>query len=189
MTESRFEHCISQIRSGEPDGLKEIYESYYKLIYTVVYSVTANSEDAEDITADFFIKLWERLVYSYKAGNGHKAWLAAVARNMATDLIRRKNRHPQVPTDRPSEEDAGYTEPVSPQDLESEVISSMTVSRALQQLDDSEREIVTLKLFAELKFREISKTLGIPLGTVTWRYRNAVKKLKQLYQDKGGAQQ
>lgn len=174
MTDSRFESCIALIRQGSAEGLKEIYEAYYKLIYSVMYSVTGNRMTAEDLTSDLFVKLWERLADAYRSGSGHKAWLAACARNMATDHIRKSSRE-LLTIDAPDEESV-HTEPMTG-DISDEVIGNITVKEALKRLDESERTIIDLKLFADLTFREISKALAMPLGTVTWKYRRAIQKL------------
>ena len=183
MTDSRFESCIALIRQGSAEGLKEIYECYYKLIYSVMLTMVKNRQDAEDLTSDFFLKLWDRLADAYKAGGGHKAWLAAVARNMATDFLRKSSRVQQTPIDRPADDDAPYTEPVSGENVEDTVIGSITVSEALKALEDTEREIVNLRLFADLTFKEIAKALSMPLGTVTWKYRNAISKLSNFIKE------
>ena len=174
MTDSRFESCIALIRQGSAEGLKEIYEAYYKLIYSVMYSVCANRMTAEDLTADLFVKLWEKLADSYRSGSGHKAWLAACARNMATDHMRRSSRE-LLTIDAP-DEDSVHTEPMT-EDISDEVIGNITVKEALKKLDENERTIIDLKLFADLTFSEISKALAMPLGTVTWKYRRAIQKL------------
>ncbi len=175
MTESRFDSCIALIRQGSTEGLSEIYEAYYKLIYSVMYSVTGNRMTAEDLTADFFVKLWEKLADVY-IGGGHRSWLAACARNMAIDLLRRSSRE-QLMLDAPTEE-APHPEPAS-EDFTEAVISDLTVREALDTLEKGERTIITLKLFSELTFKEIAKALRQPQGTVAWRYRRALAKLKK----------
>lgn len=176
MTDSRFESCIALIRQGSTEGLKEIYEAYYKLIYSVMYSVVCNRMTAEDLTADLFVKLWERLAASYRGGSGHKAWLAACARNMAVDHIRKSSREVYT-IDAPADENAPQSEPISSGDFTDTIIGNISVSEALKRLSDSERTIVELKLFSDFTFKEISKALAMPLGTVTWKYRGAIKKL------------
>ncbi len=183
MTDSRFESCIALIRQGSTEGLREIYEAYYKLIYSVMYSVVGNRMSAEDLTADFFVKLWERLAEAYRAGGGHKAWLAGCARNMAIDHQRRSRRE-QLTIDAPIEEGTAHTEPQS-EDFTEAVIGDITVREALGRLSDSERTIITLKLFSDFTFKDISKSLSVPLGTVTWKYRRAISKLKSYIE--GGA--
>ncbi len=175
MTDSRFESCIALIRQGSTEGLREIYEAYYKLIYSVMYSVVGNKMTAEDLTADLFVKLWEKLADAYRHGSGHKAWLAACARNMATDHLRRSSRELYT-IDQPAEENGPQTEPVS-SDFTDTVIGNISVNEAMKRLSDSERTIVDLRLFADFTFKEISKALAMPLGTVTWKYRRAIEKL------------
>lgn len=184
MTDSRFESCIALIRQGSAEGLKEIYEAYYRLIYSVMYSVVQNRMTAEDLTADLFVKLWEKLAEAYRPGSGHKAWLAACARNMATDHLRRSSRE-VLSIDAPEEENIAHTEPQTG-DFTEDIIGNLTVAEALKRLDESERTIIDLKLFADFTFRQISKTLAIPLGTVTWKYRRAIAKLSDFI--KGGAE-
>ena len=54
-----------------------------------------------------------------------------------------------------------------------------------QTLSDREREVLDLKLLGDLKFREIAKTLGQPLGTVTWLYNQGIKKLRRCLREYG----
>lgn len=176
MNDSRFENCILLIRQGDKAGLREIYDEYFKSIYSVMLSVVKNHADAEDLTADFFLKLWERLADTYTTGNGHKRWLVTAAKNMAVDFIRKNSRIQLTIDNSPDKEDYPHTEPVS-EGFENTLIGNMTVRDALSKLNDSEREIINLKLFADLTFKEIARALSKPLGTVTWKYRSAIKKL------------
>lgn len=179
MTDSRFEICIQLIRNGERDGLREIYEEYFKLIFSVMQSVVKNREDAEDLTSDFFVKLWDKLADAYKGGNGHKSWLVAAARNMAIDRHRRNYR--TETTLNAQEETGGIPEPKSGENLEEAVIGSITVSEALAVLSETECMVVSLKLFSDFTFKEIAKALKMPQGTVAWRYQSAVKKLQNYF--------
>ena len=60
MTEAKFEQCIRQMNEGDKDGLREVYEEYISYIYGIVFQMIGNKENAEDITSEFFIKLWEK---------------------------------------------------------------------------------------------------------------------------------
>lgn len=176
MTESRFERLILLIKQGDRQGLREIYDEYGKMIFSAALSVAGNRHDAEDITSDFFIKLWEKLADTYKFGGGHKRWLVAAARNCAIDYLRRNGREVLSLDD--DDEDSPH-DIADNTDAENTVIGDMTVREALCTLSVSEREIVNMKLFADLTFDDIAKTLGKPLGTVAWKYRTALKKLER----------
>ena len=173
MEEKRFHACMKKIKSGDKAALREIYEAYIGYIYSIVFQVVLNREDAEDVTSEFFIKLW-KLADTYQSRNGHKAWLATVARNMAIDLLRKNKREVLVENFADS-----LSENASTDDVEKDVISNMSLKVALNSLKPDEREIVNMKIMGELTFQQIADILGQPLGTVTWRYQNAVKKLRR----------
>lgn len=170
MTQNEFEASVIKIQSGDKEGLREIYEAYIGYIYTIVLGVVGNRENAEDVTSEFFIKLWT-VLDTYQSNGAHRAWLATIARNMALDFMRKNRR--EIPTEE-FEEDVSTDE--TP---EQEVINNLSVQDALSQLSDAERQVVDMKVLGEMSFREISESLGIPMGTVTWRYQNAIKKLRR----------
>lgn len=175
MTDSRFERLILLIKQGDRQGLREIYDEYGRMIYSTALAVAGDPHDAEDITSDFFIKLWEKLADTYKFGGGHKRWLVAAARNCAVDYLRKNGREVlSLDDDEDTPHDIADTT-----DAENTVIGDMTVREALCTLSVSEREIVNMKLFADLTLEDIAKTLGKPLGTVAWKYRTALKKLER----------
>lgn len=76
MGEELFEKCMTDIVNGNKQGLRMIYEAYSGYVYTVVYGILGNKENAEDVTSGFFIRLWER-AGQYRPGKGHKGYLAA----------------------------------------------------------------------------------------------------------------
>ncbi len=142
-------------------------------------SKVRNNADAEDLTSEFFLKLWEKLADTYKSGNGHKRWLSTAARNMAIDFLRKNNRTELIIDNdtEDDEENSPHYEPQSSDNTESAAVGNLTVREALEKLNNSEREIINLKLFAGFTFKEIAATLKAPLGTVTWKYNRALKKL------------
>ena len=64
-------------------------------------------------------------------------------------------------------------------DVEAEVVQSMSVQAAMETLKPAERQIVSMKVLGDLTFKEIAGIMGIPMGTVTWKYQNAIKKLRR----------
>lgn len=170
MTQNEFEASVVKIQSGDKEGLREIYEAYISYIYTIVLGIIGSRENAEDVTSEFFIRLWT-VADTYQANGAHKAWLATIARNMALDFIRKNKR--EIPTEE-------FEEDVSSEETpEQEVVGDMSVQEALAVLNEAERIVVDMKVLAEMSFREISETLNVPMGTVTWRYQNAIKKLRR----------
>lgn len=200
MTEQEFERAVKKIRSGDRDGLKEIYLAYVKFIYAVIFEILQNKENTEDVTSDFFVKFWDT-AEQYRPGHGHRGYLAAIARNMAIDWIRKHKR--EVPLTEPdlgsgsgrdmdvpdtasgSMNTAEGIPPSSGRPVEEEVIGNLTVDEALMQLKDGERQIINLKVLGDMTFKEIAETLHMPMGTVTWKYQNAIKKLRRCGYEQG----
>lgn len=168
MTDIEFENNIQMILSGDKEGLKNIYTEYISFIYRITYDVLMNKTIAEDVTSEFFIKLWNNSD-KYKTGNGHKMWLARIARNMAIDYLRKYKK----------EFLSDETYDVSYDDTENTVLDNIALQETLSCLKEKERQIVNMKIVANLTFKEISKILGLPMGTVTWRYQNAINKLRR----------
>ena len=178
VTEEAFCQSIEKILGGDKSGLKDIYDAYLSYIYQIVYGVVVSKEDAEDITSEFFIKFWQQ-ADKYKAGSGHKGYLATIARNMAIDHLRKHKREVLQSFTKEDDEDTGYIEPVSDTSVEEEVISDMSLKDALDTLKPEERMVVDMKVLSQMTFAEISEATGAPMGTVTWRYREAIKKLRR----------
>ncbi|NTV78218.1 MAG: RNA polymerase sigma factor [Clostridiales bacterium] len=171
MSEEQFEKCMRLMIQGDKGALKEIYENYLSYIYSIVYRILENRENAEDVTSEFFIKLWD-IGDKYQFGGQHKGWLATIARNMALDYMR-KRKHEQL-TDEVIEQ-ADYEN----SRVEQDVIGELTIQNALATLSKEEKEVVNMKVMGDLTFKEIARVLQIPMGTVTWRYQNAIKKLRR----------
>ena len=153
MTDRQFERRITLIQQGDKQGLREIYDEYGKMIYQCALQVLHNTHDAEDITSEFFLKLW-KIADTYCFGGKHKRWLVTIAR--------------LTPFDGGEDTAAGPADSVSAEDTAE---GNITVEAALEKLDSGEREIVNMKIIADMTFRDIAAVLGKPLGTVTWKYR------------------
>lgn len=175
MNDLQFEENISRILRNDKSGLRAIYEDYNGMIYSMVICVLHMREDAEDVTSEFFIRLWD-IADTYRSGSGHRAWMLTIARNMAIDHMRKHHREVLA---------ADIPEYLQPEQAapEEQLCERLGLEQALTTLKEEERQIVNLKIMGELTFQEIAGMLKKPLGTVTWRYRTAIQKLKRCSYD------
>ncbi|MBR4718951.1 MAG: sigma-70 family RNA polymerase sigma factor [Lachnospiraceae bacterium] len=192
MTDEQFNAAMERLRNKDRQALREIYEAYISFIFHVVLDIVKNRETAEDITSDFFIKLWERSG-QYKEGSGHRGYLATIARNMAIDHIRKHKHEWDMGTVLLSHGESGgdssggthgTEEPslylASPEPTpEEQTVSDLSVSQALEKLKPVYRQIVTMKVLGDMTFKEIAQALDMPMGTVTWNYQDAIKQLRR----------
>ena len=186
MNEQQFENAVSRMVQGDKTALREIYEAYLGYVYRIVYEILQNKENAEDVTSEFFIRLWDK-AEQFKPGGGHKGYLATMARNMAIDYLRKYKREEltsfmQDASSGPEEEapEGGrFIKEAATEDIEQTVIQEMTINEVLAILKPAERQIISMKVLGELTFKEISQIMEIPIGTVTWKYQNAMKKIRR----------
>lgn len=194
MEDRVFDRCMERIKQNDKEALKEIYVAYAGFLFHFILGILGNRENAEDVTSEFFIKLWD-IADKYVPGTGHRAWLSRIARNMAIDFLRKNKR--EIPYDAGEREfemlaasdestaeggkkGGGYKSESDNRDATAEeAVSNLTVKEALERLKPAEREIVHLKIIGDMTFEEISDLLETPMGTVTWRYREAMKKLRR----------
>ncbi|MCR5357489.1 MAG: sigma-70 family RNA polymerase sigma factor, partial [Lachnospiraceae bacterium] len=66
---------------------------------------------------------------------------------------------------------------------EEEVVGALSVEQALEKLKPVYRQIITMKVLADMTFKEIASVLDMPMGTVTWNYREAIKQLRRFGYD------
>ena len=90
LTQEKFSECINRIKNKDKSGLKDIYDEYLGYIYSIIYGVVGQRENAEDVTQDFFVKLYN-MAETMELKDSHKTFLATIARNMAIDFVRKNS--------------------------------------------------------------------------------------------------
>ena len=178
---------MNNLAKGDRQALKDIYVEYMPYVFSVIMSVLKNKENSEDVCSDFFIKLMN-IAGDFRGGNGHKAYLATIARNMALDHLRKYKKEELVndfegtyhdQSDDGSEVAIKSADVQSHDSAEQEYMQEKSVKDALDTLPPPEPEIMNLKIMGQLTFREIAEALKLPMGTVTWHYRQAIERLRR----------
>ena len=169
---------INLLRAGNSQAMSTLYDRYAGLVYSVAFNILHSNGDAEELTQDIFISLWQK--DSYQAGRGSlKSFLALLARHRAIDKLR-KRKTAQNFLDRWQlylhESSAELMPLEDAQDREQQE----KLQQALSQLSPEQREILTLNFFEGLSRAQIAERLDLPVGTVKSRVRLAFVKLKRL---------
>jgi RNA polymerase sigma-70 factor (ECF subfamily) len=179
--------CIS----GDAAAWEEIVQRYHRRIYNVCYRFAGDSDSAQDLTQEVFIKMY-RTLKTYDAGKGaFMTWVTTITRNLLVDHFRRTkvDRLTDSLDTVPSEhEDA---QPVSDQiagrslppdaSVQTREAREM-VHQALQKLSPELREAVILRDLQDMDYREIAATLRVPEGTVKSRINRGRAELARLLQ-------
>lgn len=165
MDNNHLHKCFSDIRNGNKTAFEELYNDMKLPVFTVICRIVSDKNTAEDIMQDLFIKLY--CSPPAESIKNLRAYIFQTAHNLAIDSTRK------IQFDKLSDDISDNKIP-----FEDCVGIRLDIEKAMQQLNTEEREIVTLHLNAELKFREIANIMEIPIGTALWRYRKAINQLK-----------
>ena len=164
---------LGAVRGGDRAAFEELYTGLKIPVYTIIYRVTWDRAASEDILQEVFIKLF--LSPPGEPVSNPRAYIFRMARNLAIDSVRKRDRH--IPLDEIQEDAPPFGEAPP---FDDSVSLRVDIEDALRRLPPDECEIVTLHIIGELKFREISGIMKIPLGTALWKYRKAVGKLQKM---------
>lgn len=160
---------LAGIAGGDRQALAELYAAARGAVYAAALGILKNAHDAQDVTQDAFVRIWEN-AGRYEPTGSPMAWMLSVTRNLALMHLRQSSRTAElsegewdaIPIAAPA---------VTPEDR-------IVLQTALAALSDTERQIVLLHAASGLKHREIAALLDIPLPTVLSKYHRAMKKMR-----------
>jgi RNA polymerase sigma-70 factor (ECF subfamily) len=154
-----------------------LYDNYAPALNGAIYKLIEEKELSEDILQEAFLKIWNNIA-SYDAAKGRLfTWMINITRNLTIDTLRSKGykKQQQISGDENSVDN--YADGTS-----SEKFDSLGIRKQLINLKPELRNIIDLAYFNGYTQEEISKILGIPLGTVKTRMRTAIMELRKLLQ-------
>jgi RNA polymerase sigma-70 factor (ECF subfamily) len=169
---------------GQPQGFQWLLAQYGPRLRAYFLRVTRSNADADDLLQDIFVKLIER-IKDYKHNARFESWLFTVAANLARDHIRRTSRNArQLQTaDDQNVIDFVTTDQNLPDQLVQQAEQHDLLKKALSQLPMPDRDIVLLRHYGQLSFKELAEHFKMPLGTVLAKVHRSLKRLKVLLKE------
>ena len=164
----QLESLASRIAKRDKKSFEELYGELSRIVYSICLGIVHNRSIAEELTQDTFVSVWENIAgYS---GKGFKSWIISIARNKSLNSLRAGKRELSVDFDENENAGGGYT-------IDEKVDTRSVLDAALHILQDDERQIVLMRNCG-IKAKEIADILGIPRGTVSWKYSEAIEKMR-----------
>jgi RNA polymerase sigma-70 factor (ECF subfamily) len=167
---------ISRVARRDANAFELLYRRFARPVFGLALRRLGDRMRAEDAVQETFAAIW-RSARTYRPERGPGApWLYAVARNAIVDRSRNRSEPPAEAPDAPS------LEPSPAERAEASYVS-WRVHRALEELNEREREVISLAYWSGLSQSEVAEFLDIPLGTVTTRTRAALAHLAEILGD------
>ena len=165
---------IRQATRGNVESFNLLVSRWEKRVYNYLLRITANREDALDLTQDAFLKAYQNLRKLDDPGR-FAPWLYRIAHNEAYSMFRKRRPETDVDEMEPEATETKITvggSPVFPIEL------SLAVASALDRLSTDQREAVVLKIYQGFKFEEMAEILSCPVSTIKSRLYTALELLK-----------
>jgi RNA polymerase sigma-70 factor, ECF subfamily len=160
-------------------ALSKLYDRYSRTVFGVGLKILGDRSMAEELVQEVFLKVWRSSGTFDPSRGSFSTWLYRVTRSVALDLYRKRAHRISQVADGQLYIAAERDSSAGPQELVDESWLSWRVSRALEVLDASHREVIDLAYFGGLSQREISERTGVPLGTVKTRTASAYNSLRK----------
>ena len=184
MEPDRLRAAIASAQADEAEGYEALLGVYGPRLYGYFFRATGNHHDAEDLLGDLLLRLVRRL-RDYDDRGRFEPWLFRIAANMVRDRIRRAKVRPSITSlavegegSALGDELPGRYQPADGALLARE--ASAELQEALEKLDATTREMVILRHFGELSFKEIAEIFGCPLGTALAKVHRGVRTMRRL---------
>lgn len=175
VNEKELKEIFNEIKNHSKSAFEKLYSKYSTLVYGIAFSILKNKQDAEDVVQTVFAKLYD-INADKLPTQKESSWLYTITKNEAIMLLRKRDNNLDL--------ESIYDIETTNNEIE-EVISKDYYNRIISKLNNKEKEIISLKILANLSFDEIANLLNEPTSTIKWRYYKSIKSLKILLSNLG----
>lgn len=167
---------IRACQHGDPQALARFAAQFQGPLMGYLCRMIGDRGRAEDALQETLLRAL-RALPAWKPEGSFEGWLFTIARNCAFDILRQRPMASLDGEDRPGDSIAGEEE--APEDRVDRAILTGRLQEALAGLPQEQREVVSLRIYGGLAFREIARLTGCPINTALGRMRYALLNLKK----------
>ncbi|WP_294609885.1 sigma-70 family RNA polymerase sigma factor [uncultured Bacteroides sp.] len=182
------EMLVALYSQGNNEAFDILLNRYKDRLYTYIYYTVRNEELAEDIFQETFTKAIITIQQGRYNENGKfPAWLTRIAHNLIIDCFRQEKQENLVSCD---EEERNLLNNIrlSEGTVETEIVNHQIladVRRLMKHLPEEQREVVHMRFYQDLSFKEIAEMTGVSINTSLGRMRYAILNLRRMAEKHG----
>jgi len=170
---------IEQAKKGSQSAYNSLLNNYWRAIYNFQITKTGNEDEAEDITIKTFAKAFDKL-NTYNSNYSFSNWLFAISRNITIDHFRKQNPNFISIHAHQKEVNQIYDEQPSPADKLIQKQNLNKLKAFIKQLKPHYQQVIQLRFFSELSYKEIAIELDEPINNVKIKLLRAKKLLAEI---------
>ncbi|WP_179317893.1 RNA polymerase sigma factor [Winogradskyella undariae] len=172
-----IKEAINKAKNNNQIAFNFLLDTYWNDVYAFQLKRTMNENDAEDITIQTFSKAFDK-INSYNDDYKFKTWLITISKNIHIDLVRKQKQSIRN-TSKDNDENYFYIVDDSPTP-EDKIITEQNLAKLLRDIKKIKphyQEVINLRYFQELSYKEISEKLNEPINNVKVKLLRAKKLL------------
>ncbi len=180
------EQLITLYVDGNNEAFDSLLERHKDRVFMYIYHAVKNEELADDIFQDTFVKAIMTIKQGRYVENGHfPAWITRIAHNLIIDYFRQTKAENLQSTDN---EDANILnrKELAENTIEDDLITTQIhddVRRLVKALPDSQREVLVMRYYKNMSFKEIADATGVSINTALGRMRYAILNMRRMAEE------
>lgn len=181
ISEKKIDQNISKAKEGNQTAFRFLLNTFWGDVYNYQLKRTKSENDAEDIAIQTFSKAFDK-IHTFDNQYVFKTWLITISKNMHIDLLRKKKISISTNTSKEQEEKVYLVidENPTPEDKIIREQNLAKLLRDIKQLKSKYQEVIQLRYFQELSYKEISEQINEPMNNVKVKLLRAKKLLAEI---------
>jgi RNA polymerase sigma-70 factor (ECF subfamily) len=176
---------IRSYLAGKDRAFDKLYKKYERPLFSFILKFVGNRGVAEDMFQQTWLKVIKALP-QYEERGSFSSWLFGIANNSCVDHARKKSRSKIDDLASSEGMEKLPDDDLNPEDAIVKEERMAWLEKAVERLPVEQKQVVLMRLFAELPFKEIARIVDSPLNTVLGRMHYAVKNLKKMVEEEYG---
>jgi len=181
------EELVGAYAQGNNSAFDILLNRHKDTVYSYIYFIVKNRELAEDIFQETFVKAIITIKQGRYTENGKfRAWISRIAHNLIIDNYRQEKNEQTISND-DCEIDLFNSSKLSEGTVEDEIIRNQIltdVKKLVEYLPDNQREVLLLRYYQDLSFKEIADITGVSINTALGRMRYAILNMRRMAEEK-----
>ena len=170
---------VQRAIARDKEAFGALYDRHVVRVYRHIYYMVGNTAEAEDLTAQAFLKGWEAIERYQIRGAPFVSWLLRIAHNLGVSYLRSRKESTQLPE---TLEDHGSQR--NPEEAIQQRLDGERVRHAILQLRDEQRRVIILRFVEDLDYQEVAEIVGKSVAAVRVIQHRALNALrKQMQRD------
>lgn len=165
---------VVRAKSGDKSAFDSLILRYQRKIYFLCYKMTNDHDTADDLAQETFVKAYFNLG-NFRDGEPFYPWLRRIAVNLTLNYMRDRKREISLTNHSSKLSNSSFTEDINNQDPD---LIEEKIESAVKALPAELKSVFVLRYHEKLSYKEISKTLKVPIGTVMSRLNRARERIK-----------